>query len=98
MLDKIRTTLHDAIQSSSGENATAARLPKMLARRLNHILGSPLCTAEELEKRRAAVAKLASSKGAAPTTFARTAAPVVVYFDEDRNQRLKDRIKTHLKS
>jgi hypothetical protein len=97
MLDKLRTTLHQAIQSPPDENA-AVRLPKLFARRLNHVLGSPLCTVEDLEKRRAAVAKLATLKDAAPTTFARAAAPVVVYFEKDRNQRMKDRVEELLKS
>jgi hypothetical protein len=98
MLDKIRTTLHQAIESARGENLAAVRLPKMFARRLNRALGSPLCTPEELEKRRAAHAKLASLKGAAQTALPRTAAPVVVYFEKDRNQRLKDRIEELLQS
>src|SRR5262249_55453808 len=89
MLDKIRTTLNDAIQSPRGDDVAAVRLPKLFARRLNRLLGSPLCTAENLEKRRAAVAKLATLKGAPQTAFAKTAAPVVVYFEKDRNQRLK---------
>jgi hypothetical protein len=98
MLDKIRTTLHAAIESPRGDQLTAVRLPKLFVRRLNHLLGSPLCTTEELEKRRVAVAKLAALKGAAPTTFARAAAPVIVYFEKDRNQRLKDRIEELLQS
>jgi hypothetical protein len=98
MLDKIRTTLHQAIQSPSDDEAAALRLPKLFARRLNRVLGSPLCTAEDLAKRRAALAKLASLKGAAPTSFARAAAPVIVYFEKDRNQRLKDRIEELLQS
>jgi hypothetical protein len=97
MLDKIRTTLHSALESR-GDELAAVRLPKLFARRLNHFLGSSLCTAEELEKRRAAEAKLASLKGAAPTTFARAAAPVIVYFEKDRNQRLKDRVEELLRS
>src|SRR5690242_3264338 len=98
MLDKIRTTLHEAIQSRRDDELAAVRLPKLFARRLNLVLGSPLCTAADLEKRRAAVAKLATLKGAAPTTFARAAAPVIVYFEKDRNQRMKDRVEELLKS
>jgi hypothetical protein len=98
MLDKIRTTLHAALESPRGENLAAVRLPKLFARRLNHMLGSPLCTAEDLAKRRAAVVKLASLKGASQTAFARAAAPVVVYFEKDRNQRMKLRIEELLQS
>jgi len=98
MLDKIRTTLHQAIQSPIGDGVAAVRIPKLFARRINMLLGSPLCTAEDLEKRRAAVAKLATMKGAAQTAFARAAAPVIVYFEKDRNQRLKDRVEELLRS
>src|SRR5437868_15313147 len=98
MLDKIRTTLHQAIESPRGESLAAVRVPKMLARRLNRFLGSPLGSAEELEKRRAAVAKLADLKDASQAPLARTAAPVVAYFERDRNQRLKDRVDELLRS
>jgi hypothetical protein len=98
MLDKIRTTLNDAIQSPRGDDRAAVRLPKLFARRLNRLLGSPLCTAEDLEKRRVAVAKLAALKGSTQTAFAKVAAPVVVYFEKDRNQRMKDRIEELLQS
>jgi hypothetical protein len=98
MLDKIRTTLHHAIQSPRGDDMAAVRLPKLFARRINRLLGSPLCTAEDLEKRRAAVAKLATLKGAPQTPFAKAAAPVVVYFEKDRNQRMKGRIEELLQS
>jgi hypothetical protein len=98
MLDKIRTTLHQAIESPRGENVAAVRLPKMFVRRLNRVLGSPLCSAEDLEKRRAAFAKLASLKNAPQENLARAAAPVVVYFEKDRNQRMKDRVEELLRS
>jgi hypothetical protein len=98
MLDKIRTRLNEAIQSPRGDDVAAVRLPKLFARRLNRVLGSPLCTAEDLEKRRAAVAKLATLKGATQQAFAKAAAPVIVYFEKDRNQRMKDRVEELLRS
>jgi len=98
MIDKIRTTLHQTIESSRGDGVAAVRLPKLFARRLNRFLGSPLCSAEDLDKRRAAVSKLARLKGTAQQKIARTAAPVVVYFEKDRNQRMKDRIEELLQS
>jgi glutaredoxin len=98
MIDKIRTTLHQAIESPRGEAVAAVRLPKLFARRLNRFLGSPLCSPEDLDKRRSAIAKLASIKGATQEKLARSAAPVVVYFEKDRNQRLKDRIEELLQS
>jgi hypothetical protein len=98
MLDKLRTTLHDVLESPRGEGVAAVRVPKMFARRLNRALGSPICSPEDLEKRRAAIAKLAEMKGASQTKLARSAAPVVVYFEKDRNQRMKDRIEELLGS
>jgi glutaredoxin len=98
MLDKIRTTLHQAIESPRGDAMTAVRVPKMFARKLNRYLGSPLCSAGDLEKRRAAVAKLASLHGASQAKLERSAAPVLVYFEKDRNQRMKDRVEELLQS
>jgi glutaredoxin len=94
MLDVLRTTLHRVIQSPRGDSVAVLRLPKMLARGVNELLGSPLCSAEELATRRAAEAKLASLRGKAQGgKIAREPAPVVVYFEKDRNQRLIDRIR-----
>jgi hypothetical protein len=98
MLDKLRTTLHHAIASPREDEPAAVRLPKMFARRINRVLGSPLCTAEDLAKRRAAEAKLVAMKGATQEKLVRAAAPVVVYFEKDRNQRMKDRIEELLQS
>ncbi len=92
MLDRIRTTLHGIIDHPRGDAIAAVRVPKMFARRMNDFLGSPLCSAEELEKRRGAVAKLESLRGtAAAITIPREPAPVVVYFEKDRNQRMLER-------
>jgi glutaredoxin len=94
MLDLLRTTVHQVIESPRGDAVTALRLPKMLARRFNQFLGSPICSAAELAKRRAAVAKLAALRGKAQEQKAqREPAPVVVYFEKDRNQRLIERVK-----
>jgi glutaredoxin len=94
MLDTLRTTLHYVLETPRGDSLSAVRVPKMLARRLNDFLGSPICSAEELSKRRAAVVKLASLRGKKQEQrLAREAAPVVVYFEKDRNQRLVDRIR-----
>jgi glutaredoxin len=94
MLDVFRTTLYRVIESPRGDAIAALRLPKMLARSVNELLGSPLCSAEELAQRRAAEAKLASLRGKAQEQkVSREPAPVVVYFEKDRNQRLIDRIR-----
>jgi len=98
MIDKIRTTLHDALESPRGDAVTAVRVPKILARKLNRFLGDPLCSSSELDKRRAALAKLETTKDVVQTKLERTAAPVVVYFEKDRNQRVLDRVEELLKS
>jgi glutaredoxin len=95
MLDKIRTSLHQVIEPR-GDGPLA--LPRMFARRLNGLLGSPLCSAEELEKRRAARRRLGELTGSAQTKLAREVAPVVVYLERDRNQRLIDRVEELLKA
>jgi hypothetical protein len=66
----------------------------MLARQLNVFLGSPLCSAEDLAKRRAARAKLESLRDQRQNQrLEREAAPVIVYFERDRNQRLLNRVR-----
>lgn len=97
MLDRVRTTLHQAISTSFGDRLAPLRIPKNLARRVNFALGEPLCSAAELDRRRAARARLeelkrtpaAAQKSAAPALQA----PVVVYYEKDRNARLLGRVK-----
>jgi glutaredoxin len=94
VLDRIRTTLHGIIDNPRGDAITGVRVPKMFARKMNDFLGNPLCSAEDLVKRRAALAKLENLRGtAAPVTLKREPAPVVVYFEKDRNQRLIERVQ-----
>jgi glutaredoxin len=109
ILDLVRTTLHRAITTPAGEAFAPVRVPKDLARRLNVTLGQPLCSAEQLATRRAAGARLeslraarASGRGAASpastTATARAAAPVMVYFEKDRNPRELARLEELLKA
>jgi hypothetical protein len=105
MLDVLRTTLHRAIVTPRGDFLPPVRLTKDLARRLNVTLGQPLCSAEELEKRRRAEAKLAelartprSPAVAAAAKVAAVLAPVKVYFEGDRNARELTRIRELLDS
>jgi glutaredoxin len=99
VLDRIRTKLHGIIENPRGDAISAVRVPKMFARRVNDLLGSPLCSSEDLAKRRAALAKLESLRGvAASVTSKREPAPVVVYFEKDRNQRLIERMQELLAS
>jgi hypothetical protein len=93
MLDLLRTTLHTAITSPLLDSFAPVRVPKDLARRLNVTLGQPLCSKDDLARRRAAKAKLETLKTAGGTTrIARDPAPVLVYFEKDRNARELTRI------
>ena len=100
MLNRVRTSLYRLITTPKGDSLAAVRLPKDFARRVNMTLGDPLCSAEELERRRAGQEKLDKLRSgtlkettAAP---ARIAAPITVYFEKDRNPRLLGRIRETL--
>lgn len=102
MLDRVRTSLYRLITTPAFDSFLPVRLPKDLARRVNMTLGDPICSAAELERRRAATERLVElrTKGsdAAETPLPKVAAPVVVYFEKDRNARLFGRIKEVLES
>lgn len=102
MASRVRTRLHRALTSTAGDALTPVRVTKDLARRLNTVLGQPLCSFEELERRRAGKERLEalrSGKAApAPTTTPKVAAPVMVYFDHERNARLLGRVEELLTS
>ncbi len=100
MLDLFRTSLHRVLTTSRGDGFAPIRLPKDFARRVNAVLGEPICSAEELDRRRAGRAKLERLRGAgvgAPAPSApRATAPVMVYFERERNGRLLKRIEETL--
>ena len=100
LLDLLRTSLHRAITTPTLDSIggfSFARVPKDLARRLNVTLGQPLCSREQLAARRAAETRLdALRKGRVSrevTAAARVAAPVVVYFEKERNARERARVE-----
>ena len=101
MIDLVRTSLHRAITTPAGDRFFPLRVPKDLARRVNAMLGDPICSREELERRRAGRAKLEVLKktgGKSPSASPAPAvqAPVMVYFEKDRNARLLGRMKEML--
>jgi glutaredoxin len=89
MLDRVREALFAAITTPRGDSLAAVRVPKDLARRLNATLGQPLATRDELAKRSKARARLAELRvaGAKAGPVKREDAPVVIYFEKDRNVR-----------
>jgi hypothetical protein len=101
MLDIVRTSLHRAITTPIGDGFLPVRLQKDFARRVNVLLGEPLCSREELARRQAGRAKLEELKktgGKTPglVVEAQAQAPVMVYFEKDRNVRLLGRIQEAL--
>ncbi|MCA9590970.1 MAG: hypothetical protein KC657_36985 [Myxococcales bacterium] len=94
MLDLVRTNLHRALASSVGDGFAPVRLQRDLARRVNMALGEPICSRDELERRRAAAKRLEELRGAKTSTpFAKAQPPVVIYRERDRNVRALRRIK-----
>ncbi len=113
MLDIVRTSLHRAITTPAGDRFFPVRVPKDLARRFNALLGDPICSKEELERRRAGHAKLeelkknggrsasagaAASAGVAAAAGPAVQAPVMIYFEKDRNARMLGRIQEMLEA
>jgi len=99
MLDALRHKLHQAITSPAGDQFAPIRIQKDLARRLNVLLGRPICSQEEAEQRRNAHVRLATLRTKkAVTPRQREAAPVLIYFEKDRNKRELDRVKETLES
>jgi len=99
MLDRVRSTLHRAITTPTGDSLAVVRIPKDFVRRVNFALGLPIGAAEDLEKRRTARAKLDELRRTGASKPRETAqAPVVVYFEKDRNARELVRIEELLVS
>jgi len=106
MIDTLRTALHRTIATPVGDRFFWIRVPKDIARRANAMLGEPLCTRAELSRRRAGRARLEELKGenGASRTGSQHGrehpiqAPVVVYFENDRNVRMLARIRETLES
>jgi hypothetical protein len=102
MLDLVRTSIHRAITTPAGDRFFPVRVPKDLARRFNALLGDPICSREELERRRAGRAKLEELKrnagrSASPAPAAAAVqAPVTIYYEKDRNARILGRIQEML--
>jgi glutaredoxin len=103
MLDRVRASLHRVLTTPVGDGFLPVRLPKDLARRVNVTLGQPICSAEEIERRRNGRERLAKLRadakaGVKSESAAREPAPVIVYFEKDRNARLFGRIKEALEA
>ena len=84
----LRSFLHQALTSPTGDGFTPLRVTKDILRGVNQMAGEPLCSREELEKRRAAVRRLEELRqNPGKVERKREPAPVTVYFEKDRNHR-----------
>jgi glutaredoxin-related protein len=83
--DRLRTSVHEALTSSRGDQLRPVRLVREVLGTANDLVGRPFCSQAELEERRAA-----AHAGAAPA--AREAAPVMLYFD-GKDHRTKKKIE-----
>lgn len=98
-VDALRDSLFRAITTPRGDAFTPLRVPKDFARRMNLVLGGPLRTREDSAKRRDAAKRLdilrsgGTVDGAPKAAAAPIVAPVVVYFEKDRNARELTRIE-----
>jgi hypothetical protein len=95
MLSRLRDTLFRAITTTRGDSFAAVRVPKAIARDLNVTLGTFLAPRDELTKRAEAGVRLAELRaaGTMPQKEPKAAAPVLVYFEKDRNVRELGRIE-----
>lgn len=105
LLDRVRAQAHRSLTTSFGDALPPVRVSKDLLRRANMVLGTPLCSADELELRRAAAARLATLRSArssgatvSKSPKPRVQAPVTIYFEKDRNVRELKRIEELLAS
>jgi hypothetical protein len=98
IVDALRTTLHRALTSPRGDRFTAIRVSKDFVRGVNAMFGEPVCSANELARRREAAARLESLRGATSSPAApKEPSPVMVYFEKDRNHRLLEQTEQVLK-
>ena len=96
---RLREAAYHAISSPWGDALSPVRVPKDLARRLNVALGRPLASRDELalrDRARARLAELQRSRATGATGTTGTSpdpAPILVYFEKDRNVREVQRIE-----
>jgi glutaredoxin len=88
--DKVRIFLGDALASHTGNQYKPVRILREALGTANDLVGRPLCSADELRRRRGEPTDTAAGA-------AREAAPVMVYFD-GKDHRTKKKIEELLKA
>lgn len=97
MLNALRTSLHAVISSDKLDSLALVRVPKDIVRRANRVLGSPICSDEEIERRKNARARLEALRVAPrKTKTSREPMELVLYMEKDRNHRMFERMKITL--
>ncbi len=96
----LRSRIYGALSSSRNAAFAPLRVPGDLLLRVNASLGRPLAPDAELQARKEAQARLEHLRAtrAADAPAAAVQAPVVVYYEKDRNSRLLGRIEEILRA
>jgi len=98
MIDKIRTTLHDALESPRGDAVTGGARAQDPRAQAEQVFGDPLCSSSDSTSARAVLAKLETTKDVVQTKLERDGCPRRRILEKDRNQRVLDRVEELLKS
>lgn len=85
LADKLRVTLDGVLASEAGNQYKPVKLLREVLGTANDLAGRPVCSQDELDRRRA---KAAGRSGEAQPSK-REAAPVMVYFDGQDHRTLK---------
>jgi glutaredoxin len=86
--DRVRTGLFQLLESERRDGAKPVRLARQALGTANDLIGRPLCSPEELARRRARRA----AQSPAASEAARAPAPVMLYFD-GKDHRTKKKME-----
>jgi glutaredoxin-related protein len=91
--DRVRVRLHHLLSSTKGDHLRPIKVVREVLGTVNDLTGRPLCTQEELDRRRARQAP--PDAAAAPAK--REPAPVMLYFD-GKDHRTKKKLEELLRA
>jgi glutaredoxin len=84
LTDLVRARLHDVLTADAGNRLAPVRAARSVLGTLNDLAGRPVCSEEELARRRTASVPLVAKPPAR-----REVAPVVIYFDGKDHRTLR---------